>query len=381
MSELILYFDESGFTGENLLSDDQKTFAYGSINIDPERAENLVSHIIQKYKIQNGELKGVKLIRREKGRQAILEIIDEVVQDVKVSVSDKKYALAAHFFEYVFEPVLAEKNSIFYDLEFHKYIANVLYISFINNDDLAKQILPIFEKLMRKKDLSHLNEIIALVNSFPDESEELDFFKKILSFVDAHKDIIYEEIKTLPPWTLDLSLTSLHSLFCEWGVAGKEMRAFCDSSKPIEAKQDFFSNFIGRKDIVYSHFSKHAGKPMLITYNLKEINLVDSKEHPGVQLADIVATASTYSFQMFEASDEFAEQIREKLLPRLVYASVFPDFDYINFEKKEVQLNALIFEELIGRTKAGIPILEDIEGYIVHMQVLLETNPIDLKHV
>jgi hypothetical protein len=44
-------------------------------------------------------------------------------------------------------------------------------------------------------------------------------------------------------------------------------------------------------------------------------------------------------------------------------------------------LNALIFEELIGRTRAGIPILEDIEGYIVHMQALLETNPIDLKHI
>lgn len=378
---MILYFDESGFTGDNLLSDDQKTFAYGSISIDPERAEKLVSHIIEKYKIQNGELKAVKLIRRERGRQAILEILDEIAQDVKVSVSDKKYALAAHFFEYIFEPVIADKNSIFYDLEFHKYISNVIYISFINNDDIAKQILSLFENLMRKKDFSHLDEIIAILHDIPDKSEELEFFEKVLSFIDAHEDIIYQEIQTLPPWTLDLSLTSLHSLLCEWGVAGKGMKAFCDSSKPIKSKQDFFSNFIGREDIVYSQFSKNAGKPMPITYNLKEINLVDSKEHPGVQLADIIATASTYSFQMFEASDEFAEQIREKLLPRLVYASIFPDFDYINLEKKEVQLNALIFEELIGRTKAGIPILEDIEGYIVHMQALLETNPIDFQDV
>lgn len=220
---MTLYFDESGFTGENLLSDDQKTFAYGSVSIDPERAESLVSHIIEKYNIQNGELKAVKLIRRKKGRQAILEILDEIAQDVKVSVSDKKYALAAHFFEYIFEPVIADKNSIFYDLEFHKYISNVIYILFINNDDIAKQILSLFENLMRKKDFSHLDEIIALLHGIPDKSEELEFFQKVLSFIDAHKEIIYQEIQTLPPWTLDLSLTSLHSLLCEWGAVGKEM--------------------------------------------------------------------------------------------------------------------------------------------------------------
>ena len=32
---LILYFDESGFTGERLLDDRQKTFAYSSVAIDP----------------------------------------------------------------------------------------------------------------------------------------------------------------------------------------------------------------------------------------------------------------------------------------------------------------------------------------------------------
>lgn len=374
MNELILYFDESGFTGENLLNDDQKTFAYGSINIDPVKATELVSRIIQKYKIQNGELKAVKLIRRDAGKDAILEILEEVAQNVKVSVSDKKYALAAHFFEYIFEPVLAEKNSIFYNLEFHKYISNVLYISFITNDELAKQIFPIFEKLMRNKDLSHIDEILALLHNKPDKSKEIDFFEKVLSFVAAHKDVIYREIQSLPPWTLDLSLTSLHSLLCEWGVTGKEMKAFCDSSKPIEQKLEFFSHFIGREDIVYSQFSKNAEKSMPITYNLKEINLVDSKEHHGVQLADIVATASAYSFQMFKESDEFSEKIREKLLPRLVYASIFPDFDYIDLEKKEVQLNALIFEELINRSKEGIPILENIEKYIAYMQALLEVK-------
>jgi hypothetical protein len=66
LNELILYFDESGFTGENLLSKNQNTFTYGSVNIQPDKAQELVSKIIKKYQIQNGELKAVKLIRRDK---------------------------------------------------------------------------------------------------------------------------------------------------------------------------------------------------------------------------------------------------------------------------------------------------------------------------
>ena len=66
MEELILCFDESGFTGERLLDDGQKTFAYASVNLDSLDSESYVTDIIEKYKIQNGELKGVNLKRNER---------------------------------------------------------------------------------------------------------------------------------------------------------------------------------------------------------------------------------------------------------------------------------------------------------------------------
>jgi len=380
LNELILYFDESGFTGENLLSKNQHTFAYGSINIQPDKARGIVSRIIEKYKIQNGELKAVKLIRRDKGKQAILEILDEISNDIKISVNDKKFALSGYFFEYVFEPILARKSTIFYQLNFHKYISNVIYISFASNDRIANKILNIFEKLMRKKELNYLDEIIAILHDEQDKSETLEFFEKILLFINAHKDTIYQEIESLPYWTIDLSMTSLHSLFCEWGYMKQEIKAFCDSSKPIDAQKSFFDNFIGRKDIVYSPFISNKGNPVPLTYNLKEINIVDSKEHPGIQLADIVATATAYSFQMYQAPNEFIENLRKILQDKIVYASVFPDFNHIDLKKKEVQLNALIFEELIKRSIEKIPVLDNIEEYIYYTKQLLEETPMSFKN-
>lgn len=379
MNELILYFDESGFTGENLLSKDQNTFAYGSVSIQPDKAQELVSRIIEKYEIQNGELKAVKLIRRDKGKRAILEILNEISNNIKISVHDKKFALSGYFFEYIFEPILASKSTIFYQLNFHKYISNVIYISFVSNDRIANKILNIFEKLMRKKELNYLTEIIAILHNEQNKSETLEFFEKILLFINAHKDTIYQEIQSLPSWTIDLSMTSLHSLFCEWGVTRQEIKAFCDSSKPIDAQKSFFDNFIGRKDVVHSPFIANEGNPIPLTYNLKEITMVDSKEHPGVQLADIVATATAYSFQMYQEPNEFTENLKEILQDKIVYASVFPDFSYIDLKKKDVQLNALIFEELVSRSIKGIPILDNIEGYIYSMQQLLEKTPMSFE--
>ena len=380
MNELILYFDESGFTGENLLSKNQHTFAYGSVNIQPDKAQKLVSKIIKKYKIQNDELKAVKLIRRDKGRQAILEILNEISNDIKISVHDKKFALSCYFFEYIFEPVIASKSTIFYQLNFHKYISNVIYISFASNDKIANKILNIFEKLMRKKELSYLDKIIAILHEEQNKSDILEFFEKILLFINIHKNTIYQEIESLPSWTIDLSMTSLHSLFCEWGTTKQEIKAFCDSSKPINAQKSFFNNFIGRKDIVYSPFIFNEGNPIPLTYNLKEITLVDSKEHPGIQLADIVATAAAYSFQMYKEHNEFVEKLQGILKDKIIYASVFPDFRYIDLKNKNVQLNTLIFEELITRSIKKIPILDKIEEYIYNTQQLLEEKPISFEY-
>lgn len=376
MDKLTLYFDESGFTGENLLSDDQKTFSYASINITAIEAEALVARIITKYKIQNGELKAVKLIRRDRGKKAILEILEEIQDKIKISIHDKKFALTAHFFEYVFEPVLAKKSSIFYQHDFHKYISNALYIALITNDELTNKIMIIFEKLMRKKELNHLHEIISLLEENQIDSEELEFLKKMVVFIDIHKEIIFSEIKDLPSWTIDLSMTSLNALFSEWGRTGGEIIAYCDNSKPINEKIDWFEPMIGREEIIYSPFDLCDGYKVALTYNLKEINMVDSKEHSGVQLADIVATASTYSIQVHQEADEYIEKLRSILMPKAIYASVFPDYGQIDLTQKKVQLNALLFEELIQRSEKEVSILDNIEEYITNTKKLLEAYPI-----
>ena len=156
-----IYFDESGFTGNNLLHPAQKFFAYASVAIDDDEARDVVEYIIKKYGVQNGELKGSKLVKFNKGRKAIDEILTKFEGRLKISTSDKKYALACKFFEYIFEPCISEINSMFYGIGFHLFIANILYLEFLARGAGAEQIFAEFEELMRTRDETKLEGIFS----------------------------------------------------------------------------------------------------------------------------------------------------------------------------------------------------------------------------
>ncbi len=158
-----VYFDESGYTGENLLSDNQPTFSYATVKITNAEAVELVNKILSKYpkQTQSGELKATTLLKSEKGIELISEVLIQIRNNIKISVSDKKYALAAKFFEYMIEPVIASKSSIFYNLNFHKYISNVLYMGLsIDNDELSKELFIIFQNLMRNKEKKYFDQLL-----------------------------------------------------------------------------------------------------------------------------------------------------------------------------------------------------------------------------
>jgi hypothetical protein len=50
-----IYFDESGYSGNNLLSPDQPAFVYASAAIEPSYASSLHSEILSRFHIQGKE--------------------------------------------------------------------------------------------------------------------------------------------------------------------------------------------------------------------------------------------------------------------------------------------------------------------------------------
>jgi hypothetical protein len=372
----ILHFDESGFTGNNLLHKQQKIFCYASLECPHDEAKIFTEHIINKYQIQNGEIKGSKLLKGIRGKRAVDEIMQNFRGRFKVSVSDKKYALAGKFFEYIFEPAIASMSSVFYNINFHRFISNMLHLELFVRGAMAEEIFEDFEKLMRTGDFDGLKALFSA-----SKSEGISpVLELICDFAIHNKASVINELngyvgEGAGKWVLDLTNTALFSLLAEWGQKYDELTAYCDQSKPLSEDQEIFKVMINREDKKFTHV---AGMDSPITFNLKEpLNLVDSKIVHGVQLADAIAAAFAYACD-HDNEDEYALKWRGMIEESVIFGSVFQDYDYLDLTKLEVQRNAILLQELTQRSKDGVSVTEGIGEYIEFITRALRETPLEL---
>ena len=160
-------------------------------------------------------------------------MIEHFKENIKVSISNKKYALASKFFEYIFEPCISENNSLFYNINFHRFIATILYMEFTARGAGAEQIFEEFEELMRSSGEPDLSNLFGS-SVHPDNSPILT---QIREFAQSQIDSIREELSILPgtgvgKWILDLTDTSLFSLLANWGTEYEVLTAVCDTYEP-----------------------------------------------------------------------------------------------------------------------------------------------------
>ncbi|MBI2853022.1 MAG: DUF3800 domain-containing protein [Chloroflexi bacterium] len=360
-----VFFDESGFTGNNLLSRDQPAFVYASVAIDPDQASRLLSEMSRRFRLQGNELKGTNLIGHKRGQEAIYWLLKQCEGISCIAVSNKKLALAGKFYEYIFEPILAPINSFFYAAEFHLFIANLLYVLFEARDKHAEEIMSEFETLMRTKDTSRLEQLLTPL----DRGVRLDDpLGKILTFTLCHRQRITQEIQDLAKieglsnWVLELTTTSLFWLLSFWGERFGVLEVYCDKSKPIEINRQLFDAMIGRKDRIYMKLGR--SKEVALTYNLSApVVLTDSIQSPGIQMADILASSVAYAFK--NPDDGPSKQLLYLAKDMLGGPCILPDVKTLDLRAKGPFINSLILHELVDRTIRGASLLVDWEEFLV----------------
>jgi hypothetical protein len=360
-----IYFDESGFTGNNLLNEKQEYFAYASVATDPDEARAVVERIMKDYHVQGDELKGKNLVKRYQGKQAIDDILKHFEDRIKISISDKKYALAGKFFEYIFEPSLAAKSSIFYGINFHLFIANILYVEFIARGMGAEDIFKEFETLMRDMDEAMLTGLFS--SSVHHENSPV--LTQIREFAIHRVDDIKGELDSLRggvtgKWILDLTDSAIVSLLANWGLMYDEITAICDDSKPLMEKNDIFDGMIGRKGETLFVDTPLGKQPL--TFNLSgPVQFASSAVEHGIQIADTLAAAAVFAIS--NPDDPFAKKWAAMLPEIGKYGSVMPDFEHLDLDEIPAKLNSVVLMELHSRATNKENLLEDMEGYVQFM--------------
>jgi hypothetical protein len=334
-----IYCDEAGYTGYNLLEENQPYFVYAALDIEEMQAKEFISSVKSKYMLQ-GEPKGANWVKTNNGKKAIEELFKNFSDKVRIVYHHKKYALACKYFEYVFEPAISEHNGVFYRLQFHRFIANLVYVSFESNEKKAEDVFWTFQELLRGNDPDGLFKFLK-TKEVPN-----DLLSMIAQFTVLHRDTILDEITTngeFDYWILDLAQTALHSLLCTWSVEKGALSVVIDESKPLrEAVAE--NQLYHQLNAEISYFDPFGNGPSAMNFSLSEpAEFKKSKHVPGLQMADLFASSVYWSLK--NPNDPLASLInsyRNKYIPSPNNLCISPE--------PEMYLNPGSIEFAIGVT-------------------------------
>lgn len=355
MSEILdIACDESGHTGPDLLHKDQRYFAYASIAINDSDAYEIIQKARAAFPVQMPELKARTLMDSSRGQRLVLYLLKEIEGRFIVTVYDKLLALCGWFFEYIYEPVYQKDPRLLYSKNFHRFVTMYTWMWMNEDESQARKAIEQFQKYMRSRDPRDAPFLFDNPRPPLTKMGTEHPFETILRFAYGYRSIIIEDNasldKVLPDsarWTLDLSASALWSHLNHWGSKGKPLSVCCDTSKPLEAIVNDFTD--GDDDPGIRHARTNHPTERLGWRLFEPIAFVDSRDHPAVQLADVIAgtMATIIANTPTEETNEIGEIMGRHVHPH----SIMPDMEIIDPSTKAAAVNALIAYDLAKRAE------------------------------
>lgn len=280
-----IYCDESGYTGTDLLDNDQEYFVYSGIMMSEKVIQEIVNYIHSNYAIQNSEIKGKYLVKRSRGRALISNIFAKYASYARIVLHNKKYALAAKIVDYSIEPYLGA-NEYFYKSKMNVFLATSLYFYFVANDATAQALFTEYLRLLR-------GEISFEDSMFITDACDGSLMNWVIDIATHNPKVIIDEIGSknqVEWWILDLTVNSLHGILSDWGKYGEELEVICDVSDVFQDNPLLVAvNRVGTENMISDNVNP------VIQYKLtKEIATGDSKEDAGLQIADLFSSVAFY---------------------------------------------------------------------------------------
>lgn len=287
-----IYFDESGFTGNNLLDGNQPIFSLGSVALSAEESTEIAADATQRFGLRAAELKGSKLLSTPRGRDAVIHILKELGARKRFLLINKRFAASCKIFEYLIEPAISDCSSFFYGQNLHYFFSDALLSECTEKD--ADAIFAGLTLSLRQRDPAALQKSLAEIG---------DKGKPLLQLMSRHSKNNWTEIENeintvqkidVAKWLLDLSATSVHGLLTTWAERFEVIEAICDESKPLADWAPSWNSRVGKPREKY--YLPNGEAKWLFSLS-RPVQFAKSHEVAGLQLADIVAATGNHLLQ------------------------------------------------------------------------------------
>jgi hypothetical protein len=228
----------------------------------------------------------------------------------------------------------------------HRFVAMYAFMWMTDHESEARRAISEFQAYMRSRNPADAPFLFN--NPRPplttDGSGEHPF-ESVLRFAYGYRDIIIADNATLEKdlpengrWALDLSATGLWCHLNRWGREGKLLL------------QAIATRFTGDESDPGIRRERQKGNKDPLGWKLVHpVVFADSKQHPAIQLADVIAGTgvATIAHKLPKGCDTIAESIARRGMAE----SILPDFDMINPADRAAAVNVLILYGLATRAE------------------------------
>jgi len=278
-----VFIDESGYTGADLLNQDQPFQAASALYISEPEARSLIEKHFPK--IKSDELKYRDLARRKSNWNALLALQSDLLMNYECIsyICDKRFLLILHFLDYAVEPFYYEQGINLYENGGNYSLASLLYYSAdtLLKGDNFREILYLFQHAMKSKTEASMVSLIEKVKASPWQEMPEAFGPLAHKSHSCIEAILQKETSTDGAYVVLLSLISRLE-----AVLNQSYEIIHDRSKNLDQYDITLNKMINHSDEV--SFKETKITTLNFPLKLNSVSQVDSKDSLGVQLADIL---------------------------------------------------------------------------------------------
>lgn len=336
--------DESGNDGENLLSGRSTVFAHASVTLRPDDAAGLMDEVRSRTRSQTAELKSKTILQPR--HQAIAKWLlshPSIEGSASVHLTHKKYFVVSKLFDSTAEELAHQLGEDIYENGGALAGANLLFFLAPESYGTAwDRLLMAFQHFMRAKDAVEAQQHLArLVRSMMELLSDEDApIRDVLGTVFAgfsHLGSLSklqlgqgaeERLRTMDPL-----IAAIGAAVHFWAkISGRSVELVHDAAKELTpVKIEWAKQSLAQPEVI-------APSRQGLASELTGVRLVDSKDDPRVQVADLLAGIGRAVGESMV--NEKQHPLLPTLMPMVSSASLWPIRENMNVEKaRQVMLS------------------------------------------
>lgn len=359
-----IFFDESGFTGSNLLDPAQPIFSVASADISEERAEEVLRASFPRY--QGEEFHFTDIWRSRRNRNGLRLFCNRLHEFADLSfcyVANKRFAILTKIMDHFVELTVTGTGHDFYDEGFCWKYSNYVYYGLTQFEppELLDSLLRFYQEFSRnptRETLAKLRFHLQVMASSTEGATKI--------FLDqmAMGAELFERYCNLDSihGTNNLQTTTMIAIITHWRQNYPDDFAVVHDTSSSFLRDRAMWKAITRADA--PEMTLRAGDGSFVEYPLRVISTEakDSRESRSIQFCDVLAGLAAKHFNPNLSGDDraFMDELIDEGLCNISSNRLFPSTEFpVRFPPKRLQGPDVIDQGVEILRSAGVFDTED----------------------